>query len=249
MFCSGETVKVLYSAFVVISLNLLHHQHFHRSVEVREALRALYLKSDSSRFQYLLGFGNVAAGIVIEDEIRPDVAEVLPDIEVHEQKRPFDTKGDLLDKIWNNDNIDKTKVTNSEEPIDFDEDKNYIKKETSPDTAPQLKGNGSIQDPLQCVKCGKKFRQYGAAFRRHKIMKHKEKEEEIEKEWETLQHNFQCPCEICGKKFFNRHSMQDHRRREHPMKRNIDEQERKRIKQESGTKEGWFVNAVARVCQ
>ena len=217
----------------MIYLNPLHHQHFHRLLEVKEALQALYLKSDSSRFQYLLGFGNVAAGIVIEDEIRPDVAEVLPDIEVHEQKRPFDTKGDLLDKIWNNDNIDKTKVTNSEEPIDFDEDKNYIKKETSPDTAPQLKENGIIQDPLHCVKCGKKFRQYGAAFRRHKIMKHKEKEEEIEKEWETLEHNFQCPCKICGKKFFNRHNMQDHKRREHPMRRNIDEQDRKRIKREN----------------
>ena len=28
--CIGETVKVLYNVFVVISLNPVHHQHFHR---------------------------------------------------------------------------------------------------------------------------------------------------------------------------------------------------------------------------
>ena len=93
---TGDTIKVLYNAFVVTSLNLLHHKHFYRLLDVREALRAIYLKSDSSRFQYLLGFRNVAAGIVIEDDIRPDVNEVLRDIEVDEQKRPFDTKDDVM---------------------------------------------------------------------------------------------------------------------------------------------------------
>ena len=199
--CIGETVKVLYNAFVVISLNPVHHQHFHRLIEVREALRALYLKSDSSRFQYLLGFRNVAAGI-IEDEIRPDVAEVLRDIEVYEEKRPFDTKDDLLDKIWKNDNIDKTKVTKSEEPIDFDEDKNDLKKKISPDIALHLKENGSIQDSLRCVKCDKKF-MYGAAFRRHN-MKHKEKEEEVERkrirrENVRIRKKRRVVCERCSK--------------------------------------------------
>ena len=191
---------------------------------MREALRALYLKNDSSSFQCLLGFLNVKAQIVDEDEVRPGV----DDIAFHEENVPGDTKENILDKIWNTENIDKT-VTKIEESINLSVDD--TKKENCADTALVVRGNERMQDSLQCVKCRKKFR-YGTAFRRHKVTKHQEKEEEVEKEWEALQHNFQCPCKICGKKFFSRHSMKEHRRREHPVNRIIDKQERKRIRQE-----------------
>ena len=187
---------------------------------MREALQALYLKNDSSSFQQLLGFTNVVADIFkIEDGVRPHADEVLHDIKVHEENRQLDNKDNLLDKKWNNDNIDRAKVTKIDKSIDFSENRNVTKKE-------------NCADFLECDKCGKKFRLYGAAFRRHKVVKHKEKEEEVDKEWETLQHKFLCPCKICGKKFFNKRNMRDHKRREHPVNRNIDEQERVRIRRE-----------------
>ena len=51
-----------------------------------EALGAVYLKSDSSKFHHLLGFTNVPA--VNEDEFRPhaDEDEVLGDVEDHKEK-------------------------------------------------------------------------------------------------------------------------------------------------------------------
>ena len=195
---------------------------------MREALRVLYLRNDPSSFQCLLGFSNVQADISNEDELRPGV----DDIAVHEENVPAaDTKDNLLDTTWKNENIYEEKMIKTEESTNLSEDKNATKKENCADTALVLRGNGRMQDSLQCVKCGKKFR-YGTAFRRHKVTKHQEKEEEVEKEWEALQHNFQCPCKICGKKFFSRHSMKEHRRREHPVNRIIDKQERKRIRQE-----------------
>ena len=70
-------------------------------------------------------------------------------------------------------------------------------------------------------KCEKTFK-HGGAFRRHKLIEHKENEEEVEKEWEALQQNVQWPCELCGKKFLDQHNMKVHKRKEHAVKRNED---------------------------
>ena len=184
---------------------------------MREALRAIYLKNDSSRFQFLLGFTNVQlADIVDQDELRLR----LDDIAVNEENGLCDTK----DKILKNEDIHQTNVTKIEESASLSEDKDDIKKKNCADTTLFLRKSGRTRYSLQCAKCGKKFR-YGTAFRRHKIKKHREKEEDLEKDWEALQENFQCPCKICGKKFFSRHNMKEHRRKEHPMERIIDEKE------------------------
>ena len=88
-----------------------------------------------------------------------------------------------------------------------------------------VKRNNNLPESLDCVQCNKKFR-YGRAFRRHKIIEHGENEEEVKKEWETLQENFQWPCEICGNKFWDQHNLRIHKKREHPVKRIIDENEK-----------------------
>ena len=95
----------------------------HRLTEVREALSALYLKRDSSKFQHLLGFTNVPA--VNEDEFRPDEDEVLGDVESHEEDRQVDAQDNLINKRWNNESINKTKIRES---TDVTEDENCTKK-------------------------------------------------------------------------------------------------------------------------
>ena len=42
--------------------------------------------------------------------------------------------------------------------------------------------------------------------------------EDIEKEWKSLQQNFKWECEMCGNKFFDKHNLKIHMRREHPEK-------------------------------
>ena len=94
-----------------------------------------------------------------------------------------------------------------------------------------VKRNEDLRESLHCVQCDQKFK-YGRAFRQHKLIEHGENEAEVEKEWKTLQQNFQWPCKKCGKKFVNRQNVMLHKKMEHPVNRSMDEEERKIIRRD-----------------
>ena len=79
-----------------------------------------------------------------------------------------------------------------------------------------MKRTKDLRESLHCAECDSKFR-VGSAFRRHKLVEHGANEEEVEKEWKTLEQNFQWQCKKCGKKFLNRGNMAVHKTKEHPV--------------------------------
>ena len=110
----------------------------HSLTEVREALSALYLKRDSSKFHHLLGFTNVSA--VNEDEFRPDSDEVLGDVE----NRQVNAQDNLLNKMWNNVNVNKTNTIWRNESIKktkIEESTNVTEDDAKKDTILVLREN------------------------------------------------------------------------------------------------------------
>ena len=199
---------------------------------MKESLRALYLDNDSLSFQHLLGFTEVTVDVV--DEVF-DAAE----LDVKEETRPEESKDDIHNK-----NVESTKVTSSEESSETTFNAETLqcslcqfKCETG-EALKQHESNlhrggeeklaeksdlnedkkGIIRQSLHCGKCDQKFR-HGKAFRRHKLVKHNENKEDVEKEWESLQQNFQWKCEMCGNKFLDQYNLRVHTKREHPIER------------------------------
>ena len=204
---------------------------------MKESLRELYLDNNSSKFQHLLGFTEVSVDIVDAEEL-----------DLNEENRPEDSKDDIHEKIWDVNYVNRKQVTNGEEQTNGVSENTIIAGtlecslcEFKGDTGKTLKQHKlnfhrgeeksaeksdlneddkekQVQQFLHCGKCDEKFRQ-GGAFRRHKLVNHDEKKEEVEKEWESLQQNFQWKCEVCAKRFFDQHNLRVHARREHPSER------------------------------